>query len=90
MWHFDEDGELYFEKCLYGFLPDLFSRWKQMGNNHVVSIVLFSRIFYNDTSAEKQRDSAEDLFEEPSNPHRLQTDSEGRPYRDFYRVVVDW
>jgi hypothetical protein len=93
MWNFDEDGELYFEKCLYGFLPDLFARWKQMGNNHVLSIVLFSRIFYNDGNANKEQNIlAEDLFEEtaPFNPDKLQTNSSGRPYRDFYRVVVDW
>ncbi|KAJ3078959.1 vacuolar membrane-associated protein iml1, partial [Quaeritorhiza haematococci] len=48
MWEFDEDGEMFFEKCVYGFLPELFDRWKQLGTNHVVSIVLFTRIFYNE------------------------------------------
>lgn len=94
MWHFDEDGDLYHEKCLYGFLPDLFARWKQMGNNHVLSIVLFSRIFYNDANGTtlQKEDSSNDLFDEspPLNPGKMQTDPSGRPYRDFYRVVVDW
>ncbi|KAI8928325.1 hypothetical protein BC831DRAFT_548431 [Entophlyctis helioformis] len=44
MWEFDEDGELFFEKCVHGFLPELFARWKEIGANHVVSIVLFARI----------------------------------------------
>lgn len=28
MWEFDINGDLYFEKAIDGFLPDLFSRWK--------------------------------------------------------------
>jgi hypothetical protein len=46
MWEFDEDGEMFFEKCVYGFLPELFHKWKEIGTNHVVSIVMFSRVFY--------------------------------------------
>lgn len=29
------------------FLPELFSRWEKKGTNHIVSIVLFSRIIYD-------------------------------------------
>jgi hypothetical protein len=47
MWEFDEDGEMCFEKCVYGFLPELFSKWKQVGTNHVVSIVMFARVWYD-------------------------------------------
>jgi hypothetical protein len=79
MWEFDEDGELYFEKCVHGFLPDLFASWKRTGTNHVVSIVLFARIFFKETMA---------MQEEQSEP--MLRDSSGRLYRDFYRVVVDW
>ena len=46
MWEFDEDGEMILEKCVHGFLPELFQRWKEVGTNHVVSIVLFSRVIY--------------------------------------------
>jgi DEP domain-containing protein 5 len=34
MWEFDEDGELFMEKCVHGFLPDLFKSWKRTGTNH--------------------------------------------------------
>ena len=56
MWEFAEDGEMFLEKwfivfrnlsntrsSVFGFLPDLFARWKNGGCNHVVSIVLFAR-----------------------------------------------
>ncbi|RKO93162.1 hypothetical protein BDK51DRAFT_18831, partial [Blyttiomyces helicus] len=80
MWEFDEDGDVFFEKCVHGFLPELFTKWKDLGANHVVSIVLFARIFYTEQAAA-------DVFEDPV---PLSRDPAGRPYRDFYRVVVDW
>ncbi|CAG8452402.1 12536_t:CDS:2 [Ambispora gerdemannii] len=77
MWEFDEDGELFFEKAIDGFLPEFFQRWKEVGTNHVVSIVLFSRIFY---------DYDEDLVNEGT----VKQDDQGRWYKDFYKVIVDW
>ncbi|KAG9288504.1 hypothetical protein G9A89_015710 [Geosiphon pyriformis] len=77
MWEFDEDGELFFEKAIDGFLPDLFHRWKEMGTNHVVSVVLFSRIFY---------EYDENLVKEGIVKH----DHQERWYKDFYKVIVDW
>ncbi|KAI9335535.1 hypothetical protein BDR26DRAFT_1009283 [Obelidium mucronatum] len=89
MWEFAEDGELFFEKCVHGFLPDLFSVWKKAATNHVVSVVLFSRIFYRDAvgssiPAGNNSTSSFGLFSD------LDRDFAGRMYRDFYRVVVDW
>ncbi|KAJ1555271.1 vacuolar membrane-associated protein iml1 [Nowakowskiella sp. JEL0078] len=78
MWVFDEDGELYLEKCIHGFLPDLFSRWKQLDTNHIVSIVLFSRVIYSDN-----------VNSDDENDGKLH-DHENQSFRDFYRVVVDW
>ncbi|KAJ2998685.1 vacuolar membrane-associated protein iml1 [Globomyces sp. JEL0801] len=40
MWEFDEDGDLFFEKCVHGFLPELFLKWNTMGTNHGLSIVV--------------------------------------------------
>ena len=64
MFEFEEDGELFHEKCVYGFLPELFERWKKINANHVVryvailllcfyisirfSLVFFSRVRYNE------------------------------------------
>ncbi|KAF7723038.1 vacuolar membrane-associated protein iml1 [Apophysomyces ossiformis] len=75
MWEFDEDGELYFEKVVNNFLPNLFNRWKDQGTNHVVSIVLFTRVFYD----------ADDLPDELIN-----VGEDGRRYKDFYKVIADW
>ena len=46
MWKFDLYGDLYFEKTVSGFLHELFSKWKELHTNHEVTIVLFSRSFY--------------------------------------------
>ncbi|KAI9090275.1 hypothetical protein DFS34DRAFT_585192 [Phlyctochytrium arcticum] len=96
MWEFDEDGELYFEKCVHGFLPQLFARWKDLGANHVVSIVLFARIYYHNNQEDADMGKKLSLFEEDvvdaddSQSIPILIDGHGRPYRDFYRVVVDW
>ncbi|XP_076241100.1 GATOR complex protein Iml1 isoform X2 [Calliopsis andreniformis] len=79
MWDFDIHGDLYFEKAVNGFLADLFQKWKKNGSNHEVTIVLFSRTFYN----------ANNLEEFPNHMREcLQHDYRGRFYEDFYRVVV--
>ncbi|ERL90115.1 hypothetical protein D910_07469 [Dendroctonus ponderosae] len=79
MWDFDIYGDLYFEKAVNGFLSDLFMKWKKNGSNHEVTIVLFSRTFYEALSLEEF-------------PHHmrecLQRDYRGRYYEDFYRVPV--
>ncbi|CAG8563664.1 5287_t:CDS:2 [Paraglomus occultum] len=77
MWEFDEDGEIYFEKTFDGFLPELFQRWKEFSTNHLVSIVLFSRVFYEGT---------EDIVSEGV----ASKDDQGRWYKDHYKVIVDW
>ncbi|XP_058807766.1 GATOR complex protein Iml1 isoform X1 [Phymastichus coffea] len=79
MWDFDIHGDLYFEKAVNGFLADLFQKWKKNGCNHEVTIVLFSRTFYN----------ASKLDEFPHYMREcLQQDYRGRFYEDFYRVAV--
>lgn len=79
MWDFDIHGDLYFEKAVNGFLTDLFGKWKRMGCNHEVTIVLFSRTFY----------AARTLDEFPAYMREcLQQDYRGRFYEDFYRVAI--
>ena len=93
MWDFDEDGEIFFERVIFGFLPNLFARWRgrrdgkqelESPTNHVVSIVLFSRIFYQEEEEER--------FCKHGYPggQTLQRDEEGRYFQDFYKVVIDW
>ncbi|KAG8178705.1 hypothetical protein JTE90_011631 [Oedothorax gibbosus] len=79
MWDFDINGDLYFEKAIDGFLPALFSKWKKLHCNHDVTIVLFSRTFYE----------ANHIEEFPSSMREcLQQDYKGRFFEDFYRVAV--
>lgn len=79
MWDFDIHGDLYFEKAVNGFLTDLFMKWKKMGCNHEVTIVLFSRTFY----------AAKHLDEFPAAMREcLQMDYKGHYYEDFYRVAI--
>lgn len=77
MWEFDEHGELYYEKVLHGFLPDMLRRWKVIGTNHVVSLVLFTRVLY---------DESEKAY---LNGLPLQCTSSGEWYVDYYKVVLD-
>uniref|UniRef100_A0A1Y1KCF9 DEP domain-containing protein n=3 Tax=Photinus pyralis TaxID=7054 RepID=A0A1Y1KCF9_PHOPY len=79
MWDFDIHGDLYFEKAVNGFLADLFQKWKKNGNNHEVTIVLFSRTFYDASSLEEFPEHMREC---------LQKDYRERYYEDFYRVAI--
>jgi hypothetical protein len=85
MWDFDADstGEIMFSKIIDGFLPELFSRWKQRNAKHLISIVLFTRLVY-ERSPIKESGSTEPKV------GRSRTDlaQEDTPHQDFYRVVV--
>lgn len=79
MWHFDVNGDLYFEKAVNGFLSDLFEKWKRFNCNHDVTIVLFSRTYYEASSSEEFPKEMRDC---------LQRDHRGKFYEDFYRVAI--
>ncbi|XP_012586541.1 PREDICTED: DEP domain-containing protein 5 isoform X7 [Condylura cristata] len=79
MWDFDIYGDLYFEKAVNGFLADLFTKWKEKNCSHEVTVVLFSRTFYDAKSL--------DEFPEISRTS-IRQDHKGRFYEDFYKVVV--
>lgn len=85
MWEFDEDGELNLEKCL-GFLEELFQKWKSVGNNHVVSIILFSRIYHEDNADDKGKEDKEDADDVDDNNDE---DRECPTFKDYYKVIVD-
>ncbi|KAM6165246.1 GATOR1 complex protein DEPDC5 isoform 10-T10 [Erethizon dorsatum] len=79
MWDFDIYGDLYFEKAVNGFLADLFTKWKEKNCSHEVTVVLFSRTFYDAISI--------DEFPE-INRASIRQDHKGQFYEDFYKVVV--
>ncbi|GAM22764.1 hypothetical protein SAMD00019534_059390 [Acytostelium subglobosum LB1] len=75
MWDFADDGDLYFEKAVNGFLKSLFARWRALAVNHTITIILFSRTYF---------DSPEILDEIPDIPRNAR----GQLFQDFYKVVV--
>ncbi|KAG2037378.1 hypothetical protein BDR03DRAFT_920145 [Suillus americanus] len=76
LWEFAGDGERYNEKIVHSFLPALFTKWREAGTNHTVTIVLISRVYYDDSEKEYA-----------AGPLRL--DEDGRRYKDFYKVITD-
>ena len=76
LWEFAGDGERYNEKIVHSFLPALFARWKDTSTTHIVTIVLISRVFYDQSE-----------IEYAAGP--LRQDEEGRWYKDFFKVITD-
>lgn len=76
LWEFAGDGERYYEKIVHSFLPELFSKWREAGTNHIVHIVLISRVFYEDSE-----------IDYAAGP--LRQDDLGKWYKDFYKVITD-
>ncbi|KAL1922356.1 uncharacterized protein VTP21DRAFT_9895 [Calcarisporiella thermophila] len=78
MWEFDEDGELLFEKTLYGFLPQLFEKWRELNMNHIITIIMFTRVFYEEEDVQNFQDLS-----------ALNRNEDGKWFKDFYKVIVD-
>ncbi|CUA70189.1 Vacuolar membrane-associated protein iml1 [Neurospora crassa OR74A] [Rhizoctonia solani] len=76
LWEFADDGERFTEKIVHSFFPELIYRWEEHHTNHVITVVLISRVFYDTTE-----------LEYAAGPLR-QTD-DGQWYKDFFKVVVD-
>ncbi|KDN50969.1 hypothetical protein RSAG8_00598, partial [Rhizoctonia solani AG-8 WAC10335] len=76
LWEFADDGERFTEKIVHSFFPELVYRWEEHHTNHVITVVLISRVFYDTTE-----------LEYAAGPLR-QTD-DGQWYKDFFKVVVD-
>ena len=84
MWDFDADstGEIMFSKVINGFLPELFNRWKQRNVKHLISIVLFTRLIY------EQPYTKEISPQEPEVSRSKNSTMGATSHQDFYRVVV--
>lgn len=76
LWEFAGDGERYNEKIVHSFLPALFTKWREAGTTHIVTIVLISRVFYDESEVEYA-----------AGP--LRKDDDGRWYKDFFKVITD-
>ena len=80
MWEFDSEGsgEIMFTKVVDGFLPELFRRWQELSVRHSLTIILFTRMQY----------------EEPNAWHALRHTADFEPlqcytHRDFYHTLVN-
>ena len=80
-WDFDSEGsgEIMFNKVINGFLPELFKNWMLTGARHLVSIVLFSRLEYDESDHKQALDPR---------AGKLGTQASTTAPKDFYRVVV--
>ncbi|KAG5720836.1 Vacuolar membrane-associated protein iml1 [Termitomyces sp. T112] len=76
LWEFAGDGERYYEKIVHSFLPALFQKWREAGTNHTVTIVLISRVFYEESE-----------IDYAAGP--LRQDDYGKWYKDFFKVITD-
>ena len=76
LWEFAGDGERYNEKIVHSFLPTLFAKWREAGTNHIVTIVLISRVYYDDSE-----------IDYAAGP--LRRDERGYWYKDFFKVITD-
>jgi DEP domain-containing protein 5 len=79
LWQFSLDGERYNEKIVHSFLPALFSKWKEAGTNHTVTIVLISRVFYDES----------EIGYAAGPLRKLEEEGKVKWYKDFYRVITD-
>ncbi|KAF2009988.1 hypothetical protein BU24DRAFT_379256 [Aaosphaeria arxii CBS 175.79] len=79
MWNFDAEGagEIMFNKVVNGFLPDLFKRWLKINARHLVTIILFTRMRYDENSPNHPAINSSSSF-----------NNRCGNYRDYYRVVV--
>ncbi|EIN07073.1 hypothetical protein PUNSTDRAFT_114572 [Punctularia strigosozonata HHB-11173 SS5] len=76
LWEFDNAGERYNERIVHSFLPALFEKWRDAGTNHIVTIVLVSRVYYDQSE-----------IEYAAGP--LRQDEDRNWYKDFYKVITD-
>lgn len=61
---------------MHSFLPALYGKWRDAGTNHIVTIVLISRVFYDQSE-----------IDYASGP--LRRDEQSRWYKDFFKVMTD-
>lgn len=87
MWEFEEDGELFYNKAIDGFLPELFKKWKTMKAHHLVSIVLFTRVTYIGTVGPFCL--PRDINYSDSDLVQLRSQLSHSFHNDFYKIVVD-
>ncbi|RLN15080.1 hypothetical protein BBJ28_00011296 [Nothophytophthora sp. Chile5] len=104
MWEFAPDGEIYYEKLLNRLLQVLIAKWSEASVSHSVTIIAFSRSFYDADQFPEGFDPRRAPFSEPRRqgfgpgcgldmangygPTIHVDPLSGRLYEDFYKVLV--
>ncbi|RLO13573.1 hypothetical protein DYB28_015561, partial [Aphanomyces astaci] len=102
MWDFADDGEMYFEKLIHRFVRSLVAKWQEASVGHSVTVLMFSRSFYDKTQFPCDYDPTSALFADEyavGSDHlpsaaalggpAIHVDSRsGRFYEDFYKVLI--
>lgn len=91
---FEVDGyDLRWEKAMHKFIPELFDLWKSNNTNHVVSIVIFGRVYYSKedyVTFGMEKDSAVRKVEVCSDNMKFLAENSFQYHKDFYKVLADW
>eukprot|EP00516_Mucochytrium_quahogii_P002293 CAMPEP_0203756320 /NCGR_PEP_ID=MMETSP0098-20131031/9615_1 /ASSEMBLY_ACC=CAM_ASM_000208 /TAXON_ID=96639 /ORGANISM=" , Strain NY0313808BC1" /LENGTH=1878 /DNA_ID=CAMNT_0050648153 /DNA_START=134 /DNA_END=5767 /DNA_ORIENTATION=- len=75
MWNFSEDGDLYFERFLNRFATQVFEKWTSKGVTHRLTVVYFSRTYFN--------------IMPPEGTPAVNIDYDGRYYTDLYHTIFE-
>ncbi|EMR08771.1 hypothetical protein PNEG_02942 [Pneumocystis murina B123] len=93
MWEFEEDGELFFDKAIDGFLPELFKRWKNMGTRHSVTIILFTRVYYDGIGpfclSQSQENYCSSQAQKIIRNYKDYYETCSKYSQDFFKIVFD-
>ncbi|EFC48915.1 DEP domain-containing protein [Naegleria gruberi] len=93
MWEYDEYGNLIFERVINGFIKTVFDRWREVGVNHSLSIVFFSRHYITEEDKDNfeetrnEEDHMASLGNRTNINHSIIGSKDGKRYVDFYKVV---
>lgn len=50
MWHFEENGDIYFYKVVNSVFPTIFKKWKNIGTHHTITIVFSASLDFSDVA----------------------------------------
>ncbi|SCU91663.1 LAME_0E13366g1_1 [Lachancea meyersii CBS 8951] len=48
MWHFEENGDIFFYKVINSLFPTIFKKWKNIGTHHTITIVFSASLDLSD------------------------------------------
>ncbi|KAF0688326.1 Aste57867_20038 [Aphanomyces stellatus] len=104
MWDFADDGEMYFEKLVQRLVRSLVAKWHEASVSHSVTVLVFSRSYYDRAQFPSDYDPTADVFADecnrqafgpgatgayaPGHGPAMHVDAHDRLYEDFYKVLI--